>query len=139
MILKADKYVELVEEAGLPPGQAWVPPGFFFGWAVEAGLHNAEEFEDAESLELLASYRQRRITAPALFAALGGVLDEESLNAEGYEFAEEYVGYAEGQYFGDFNTEFADAGPTRWHVADTWENYDQIKACIERRYRAWRA
>nr|WP_203907785.1 hypothetical protein [Rhizocola hellebori] len=126
-----------MEAERLPPDRAFVPAGFFFGWAVEAGLHNEEELLGDDVSGLLRRFSDRELTAARLFHSLAGMLDEETLNDSGYAFAEDYVGWNAGQYFDDFRQLLARQLPTVWHVEDTWANYDRMKAQIEARYRTW--
>src|SRR6187549_3569236 len=112
MIHNARKHVDSVVAEGLPAGRAYVPAGFFLGWAVENGLHNEEEL--AESEEWLHRFLDRSLTAPELLAAFDGVIDDETLDETGYAFAEEYVGWNAGQYFSELVRLFA--VPSVWHV-----------------------
>jgi hypothetical protein len=137
MIYNARKHIDSVGDMQLPSERAFVPAGFFFGWAVEAGLHNEEELAADDIAGLLSRFKARDLTAPRLFDSLAGVLDEETLDETGYAFAEDYVGWDAGQYFNEFRQLLGGQLPTIWHVEDTWANYDRMKAHIETRYRTW--
>ncbi len=137
MIHNATKHVDSVKRELLPPERAFIPGGFLFGWAIEAGRHNTEELLGDDVAAVLRGFEHRELTAASLFESLGGMLDEETLDEAGYAFAESYVGWDAGQYFADFRQLLAPHLPSIWHVADTWANYDRMKAHVETRYRTW--
>jgi hypothetical protein len=58
------------------------------------------------------------------------------LNDDGNAFSKTY--YApEDLYFRDYHATLALDLPSDYHAADTWENYDRLKATIDRRYIEW--
>jgi hypothetical protein len=115
--------------------------GMFLAWIICNQLEG--ELLQQESAESLSAVRQRRITGrDFLFAECDGKFWEEDLNDEGNRFAKAY--YADstgnyGAYLVDYTNCFRKAGPTLYHVADSWDNYDRLEPVITRRYFAQRS
>ncbi len=128
------------EQQPLPKGHAATHIGMFLAWAVLNGLEN--DFHHHHSAALLDRLRRREITGRQFFeAACREQFAEKDLNVEGNAFAEYYYRDASGQrgaYFTDYKQVLAARLPSFWHVADTWENYDQLAPVITRRYEEWK-
>lgn len=67
------------------------------------------------------------------------VYDKAKSHHEGDRFARSYFDFDRGAYLDDYETHLAADLPSLYHVSNSWENYDTIKACIDRRYAAWKA
>src|SRR6185436_6550610 len=69
--------------------------------------------------------------------ACDGVFMEDMLSEEGNGFAQYYFDFERGQYLRDYGELLAKGLPTMYHVADSWANYERLKARIDKRYREW--
>lgn len=79
------------------------------------------------------------MTPGAFFLRLcAGKFTDEDLNDEGNAFAATYFDLQKGKYIADYEAIFGKDGPTIYHVADTWENYDRIAPLLDDRLTAWR-
>jgi hypothetical protein len=79
------------------------------------------------------------MTPGAFFLRLcDGKFTDEDLNDEGNAFAGAYFDLQKGKYIADYETIFGKDGPTIYHVADTWENYDRIAPLLDDRLTTWR-
>lgn len=116
----------------LPAKAGATHTGMFFAWALLSGLA-AEDFPDD-----LSRLRDRRITPGAFFLACSGKFTDEDLNDEGNAFAAAYFDLQKGKYITDYEATFGKDGPTLYHVADSWENYDRIAPLLDDRFKAWR-
>ena len=123
---------DVVAAHGLGPHQAFVPLGMWFGWVLENQLQAAEL-----DPTIGQRFARRESTGPTLFEELGGVLGPSLLGRHAAEFADSYIGYAEGQYFDDLEEWFP--VPTMFHVFDTWENYEWTRIKLVARYSEWRS
>jgi hypothetical protein len=127
------------EDEPLPKGHAATHIGMFLAWAVQNGLESDHHRE--RSGELLGRLRRREITCRRFFEAVcGDRFSERDLSAEGNAFAQYYYVDEAGQrgpYFADYKRLLAAGLPSFWHVADTWDNYEEIAAVINRRYEEW--
>lgn len=130
---KANWHSEGEFPADLDPFQAHVHIGMFLGWLVERGL-TSEEFRE-DFAEDLAEFRARTLTGPRLLERADGTLDDEMLSEPGADFAGEYYPDA---YVADFTEVLAQNLPTPYHVADTWPNFERLKARLDQRFKAWR-
>jgi len=129
------------EAEPLPKGHAATHIGMFLAWAVLNGLEG--DFHRQRSAAHLARLRRREMTGRQFFeAACGDRFAEKDLSDEGNAFAQYYyvdeAGHR-GPYFDDYKRTLAAGRPSFWHVADTWDNYDQIAAVISRRYAEWKS
>jgi hypothetical protein len=128
------------ETETLPRGHAATHIGMFLAWAAFNGLVN--DLHEQRSAELLAKLRRREITGRQFFeAACKEQFAEKDLNVEGNAFAEIYYRDQSGErgsYFTDYKRVLAARLPSFWHVADTWENYDQLAPVISRRFTEWK-
>ncbi|MGH7457354.1 MAG: hypothetical protein ACRENG_38750, partial [bacterium] len=74
----------------------------------------------------------------SLYRAVGGVLSEDMLTAEGNAFTQQYFDFDNGQYLDDYDELLAEHLPSFFHVAETWENYDILAKRIDERFTAWK-
>lgn len=127
---KAKYHYEGDFPAALERSQAFVHIGMLLGWLVGSGLVSNEFSADFDSE--MKDYRDRKITGPALFRLIGGVLASDILNAEGNRFSLEY--YDGGAYLDDYCDVLVGSLPTIYHVQDTWDNFDALRLRIDQRY-----
>ena len=120
----------------LDDGQAFVHAGLFLGWVIEAGLYSEEFADDFE--EEIEQFKARKLTGPGVYRVADGVFASDMLGEEGVAFARAYYDREDGGYLDDFESLLAGGLPTMYHVRDTWENYDRLKATIDERFAAWR-
>lgn len=113
---------------GLAPQQLYVPGGFFLGWVVENRLEGRGVGD-----VLRERFERRQITGPAMFARVGGVLDQDTLGPHAAEFAAAYL----PRYFDDVAEQFP--VPTIFDIRDTWHNYEWIRITLVDRYAEWRS
>lgn len=122
---------------GLPQEQAYVHAGLFLGWLVERDL--VSDFFREESEEAIAQFRARSLTGPQLYESWDGALTDDMLSDEGNAFAADYFDISDGAYVTEYEQLLADGLESIYHVADTWENYDRLRAHLDRRFADWRA
>ena len=131
----ASKMDEITDDNGLPESQGYVPGGMFLGWIIENGLYNQEELESSE--ESIDKFRKRELSGPQLLASdFDGKIDDEILNEQGIAFGDYY--FDSRRYYDDFEEHLAKGLKTKFHVLDTWANYDAIKNVIDKRYAEWK-
>jgi len=121
---------------GLPTENAYTHTGMFLAWLADRGLLSQEFAEDFH--EDLQQLKERKITPGRIFEIVDGVLASDMLNEDGNAFSKTYYYAPEGMYFRDYHATLALTLPSDYHAADTWENYDKLKATIDRRYNEWR-
>lgn len=108
--------------------------GMFLAWALLSG--HAGEIHRRGLAEALTALRARHLTGHELLVTqCGGRLTEDDLDEEGNAFADAYY---RAPYLQDYADVLARDLPSLYHVADTWENYDQIAPVITRAFEAWR-
>ena len=134
---KAKYHYEGKFPRGLATTQAFVHTGLFLGWLIDRGL-TSDEFL-AESSAAVARFKAREITGPQIYAEWDGCLLSSMLSDEGNAFAAAYFDFDRGQYLNDYEELFLGGLPSLYHVSDTWENYERLKARIDERYTTWRA
>jgi hypothetical protein len=120
----------------LTDSQGFVHTGMFLGWLVDRGLVS-EEFEEGTT-EGIAAFKQRTLTGPQLYESWDGVLADDMLSDEGNEFARHYFDFHTGQFVDDYDELLSNDLPSMYHVEDTWENYDTLRARIDQRHREWK-
>jgi hypothetical protein len=59
---------------------------------------------------------------------------DDMLNGEGKAFSQAYFDFERGPFLVDYEQLLGKSLPTLYHVADTWENYDLLKARIDERF-----
>lgn len=121
----------------LPDEAGATHTGMFVAWALLSGLAGELHVDDfAEDLEVL---KRREIAPGAYFLrCCDGKFTDEDLNDEGNAFAAAYFEFETGQYLADYERTLAGELPTTYHVADTWENFDQLRPILDQRLREWR-
>ena len=121
---------------GLSQVQAFVHTGMFLGWVIDNGLYSEEFGEDCE--EDIEAFRQRSMTGPEVYRRCDGVLADDMLSTTGNRFVRFYFDFKKGAYLRDYKELLAARLPSLYHVLDTWENYDRLKARIDQRFQEWK-
>ena len=116
--------------------QGFVHTGMFLGWIIDTDLYS-EDFADDFKSEI-RKFKARKLTGSGVYASADGVFEEEMLNSEGLAFTKAYFDFDKGQYLTDYDKLLSGKLPTMYHVQDTWENYDHLKAQIDKRFAAWK-
>lgn len=116
--------------------QAYVHTGLFLGWIIDNHLYSSD-FEEEFAKEI-TKFKARQMTGPDVYKAGDGVFMDEMLNDEGLEFAQAYFDFDKGEYLKDYEKVLTKKLPTMYHVKDSWENYNLLKPCIDKRFAAWR-
>ena len=122
----------------LPPAAGATHIGMFLTWAILQGL--AGKFHLEHSPGPLEQLRQRTITpAQFLIRACGEKFTDQDLSEEGNAFAKAYFKSENRRidYLNDYQDTLGYAGPSVYHVADTWENYDLLAPVIQKRFDDW--
>ena len=119
----------------LPIEQVFVYTGLFLGWLVEQRL-TSEEFEEDFGADL-QRVRSGDLSGPAIYHIIDGAFVEDMLSVDGNTFTQAYYVPPEG-YPADFAALLCSGLPTAYHVLDTRENYQRLKATIDQRFEAWR-
>jgi hypothetical protein len=92
------------------------------------------------STRTIKPLRQRATTPGAfLLRSLDGKFTSGLLTAQGNEFASSYYDFEKGEYLNDYETTLGKGLKDLYYVADTWQNYDQLKPVIDRRFAEWKA
>ncbi len=120
---------------GLPPENGATHIGMFLAWAIDRDL--VGELLRGDCIDELVSLQARRTTpGEFLLRCCDGKLTDEDLDELGNEFAKAYY---EKDYLVDYEGVLGGDLETLYHVADTWENFDQIKPVINARFDVWKA
>jgi hypothetical protein len=120
---------DLLDEAGA------THTGMFLAWALLSGL--AGDIHINEIPEGLVSLQKRSTTPGQFFLSYcDGKFTDEDLNEEGNAFTVDY--YQEGAFFEDYEEAVAADLPAIYYVADTWENFDQLKPIFDQTLREWK-
>jgi hypothetical protein len=120
----------------LAPEQGFVHTGMFVGWLIERGLLSSELLEDFPDLG--GAFLARSKTGPEVFQLMDGALTDEDLTDEGNDFAETYFDFEKGLYVHDYEELLCGDLPTMYHVRDSWENYETLRARIDERFAQWK-
>lgn len=120
---------------GLPRSQACVHAGLFLGWVIDRGLVSAAFAGDFP--QLLEAFRSRRKTGPQVYALAGGILASDMLSDVGNAFARAYYDLESGHFLAEYEALLASSLPSAYHVADTWPNYEKLRAHLDARFDAW--
>lgn len=120
------------------PHQSYVHTGLFVCWLVDSGLIE-DDFrnENHIGIHLLLS---RQITPSQFYADyLDGVFDADGLTQEAIKFTTDYFDFEKGKYVADYlaTLDPDDSLPSIFHIADSWSNYDKLKATIHTNYVLW--
>ena len=136
--------------ANLPNENAATHIGMFLNWCIDNNLISEELEEDAE--EELEQIKNRELTgAEFLIQVCDEKLVDDDLNEMGNEFAADYyedetefaTKYSSYgmDYSQTFDKQAEQSGveySSFYHVENTFENYDLIKAVIDQRFEEWR-
>src|SRR5262245_9153966 len=115
----------------LPPENGGTHVGMFLAWALLRGLEG--DLHREGSADGLDAVRTRAMTGrDFVFERCDGAFTDEDLSDEGNAFASAYYNSEDEEwgYMIDYGTVFESDGPTVYHVADTWENFDRIAPMI---------
>jgi len=118
----------------LPIEQAYLHIGMYMGWMIENELYS-ESFLDESEIQMFRFMRQE-ISCTVLSEIWDGHLGPEMFNDEGNAFSEHY--YLAGNYVEDYITTLCKDYPTMYHVVDSWENYNSMRAKLNERFAAWK-
>jgi|SoiMethySBSTD1v2_1073268.scaffolds.fasta_scaffold163940_2 hypothetical protein len=119
----------------LPLMQAYVHSGMFMGWLADNDLIDTR---DSSYADRVAQFKKREITCSKLYEAMGEGLLTDMLTEEGDDFAYDYFEFSRGSFISDYRELLVNGLPTDYHVADTWANYEKLRARIDERYRRWK-
>ncbi|EIQ00847.1 hypothetical protein OpiT1DRAFT_05403 [Opitutaceae bacterium TAV1] len=120
----------------LPIYQGYVHIGLYLGWAVERGF--AGKLLNKDFTEEVSQFLNGRISGPRLLEITDGVLDDQMLSEEGNRFTSAYYGAEKDGYYSDYEATFPHMDSI-YHVQNTPESFDKIKACLDGRLATWRA
>lgn len=120
--------------ASLPIEQAYVHIGMYLGWVIDSDLYS-EYFEDEASNQIFR-FKRREISCTILSELWEGYLGHQFFSRTGNMFT--YYYYAGGLFRSDYNELLAGTLPSLYHVNDTWENYEKMKARIDMRLQDWK-
>ena len=70
---------------------------------------------------------------------MDGVLHIDEISEIGNRFSLEYFDFGSGKYLKDYEKLLGKGLPSLFHVQDTWENYEKIKAVIDKRFLSWKS
>jgi hypothetical protein len=133
---KAKYHIEGDFPDGLNKSQAHVPTGFFVAWLAMKPLVSEEILFDFKNE--VDSLKTKTVSPSSLYRAVGGVLSEDMLTAEGNAFTQQYFDFDHGQYLDDYDELLSEHLPSFFHVADTWKNYDVLAKRIDERFAVWK-
>jgi hypothetical protein len=120
--------------SNLPTENGGTHIGMFLAWCIVNGLEGDLHKDDSQ--DSIALVRSRKMTGREfLFKECDEKFWEEDLNETGNAFAKSY--YVSNQYITDYEHVLGENVETLYHVQDTWENFDRIKAVIDIKYKKW--
>lgn len=118
----------------LPIEQAYVHIGMYLGWVIDNDLYS-EYFEEEADMQIFR-FKRREISCTILSEIWDGYLGFELFNKEGNMFT--YYYYGGGLYKGDYDEALVKKLPSIYHVKDSWDNYNEIRARIDVRFNDWK-
>jgi hypothetical protein len=118
----------------LPIEQAYVHIGIYLGWIIENSLYS--EFFEEEASNQIFRFKRREISCTILSEIWDGYLGHELFDQTGNMFT--YYYYAGGLYRRDYEEVLVESLPSLYHVQDTWENYEKMKARMDMRFQDWK-
>jgi len=118
------------------PDQAYVPTGLFLAWVALKGLLNTET--NAQWGREIEALKARLLSPSSFFRTIGGVFEQSLLTDDGRLFTQEYFDFDNGAYLDDLDDVLAASLPSLFHIADTWENFDELARRIEDRFTKWK-
>jgi hypothetical protein len=114
--------------------QGYVHIGFYLTWLIEKGFFKYDN--DEILIKEIEKIKNRKITGAEFFEKnLDGVLLDEDLTEKGNEFTFEY--YEKGDFLEDYSEKLGKDLPTLYHIKDNWENYDELKPILEKKFKNW--
>lgn len=117
----------------LPIEQAYVHIGIYLGWIIESDLYS-EHFEEEADIQIFR-FKRREISCTILSEIWDGYLGHELFSRKGNMFT--YYYYGGGLYHTDYKDTIMKDLPSIYHVKDTWENYEKMKARMDLRFSDW--
>jgi hypothetical protein len=118
----------------VPIEQAYIHIGMYMGWIIESALYS-EYFEEEGSNQIFR-FKRKEISCTILSEIWDGHLQPEIINDLGNMFTTYY--YESGLYNSDYSSLLVKDLPSKFHVTDTWENYEKIKQVINARFTEWK-
>ena len=115
--------------------QAMVHTGMYLGWIIDTGLYSEEFAQDQAAID---AFKARTMTGPQVYQKHDGCFTGDMLNDEGNAFSQFYYDIEYGRYLADYEDTLCQNLPSLYHVKDTWENYNRIKAVIDTRFLGWK-
>ena len=119
----------------LPIEQAYVHIGMYLGWIIDSALYS-EYFEEEASNQIFR-FKRREISCTILSEVWDGYLGFELFSREGNLFTYHY--YGGGLYKTDYDEILVKTLPSIYHVVDSWENYEKMRARINERFANWKS
>lgn len=117
--------------------QGFVHTGMFLGWLADNDLMS-DQFKSDFEIEI-QEFKNQKLTGSQIFATCcDGVLMLEDVNELGNRFALHYFDFDKGQYLADYEATLSANLQTMYHVADTWDNYNKLKAVLAKRFTDWK-
>ena len=81
-------------------------------------------------------FKRREISCTILSELWDGYLGFELFSDHGNLFT--YYYYGGGLYYQDYQRVLVKTLPSIYHVTDSWENYEKMKACMDLRFQDWK-
>ena len=119
----------------LPIEQAYVHIGMYLGWIIDSALYS-EYFEEEASNQIFR-FKRREISCTILSEVWDGYLGFELFSREGNLFTYHY--YGGGLYKTDYDEILVKTLPSIYHVVDSWENYEKMRARINESFANWKS
>jgi len=128
--------------ADLPDEAGATHTGMYVAWALLAGLSGDIHITDFP--KDIPRLQERSLTPGAFFlSACDGKFTDEDLSEEGNAFTSQYFDFEKGQYLADYEAILGQGLPDNpnslYYVADTWDNFDNLRPVLDRRLAKWRA
>lgn len=134
---KAKYHDESVSAAGLPDNHSCNHTVPILRWLIENNL--VSDIFLTEGKDALEKYRLGDLSIQGLYDWWDRCLISDMLSDEGNEFAMKYFDFERGKYIGDYKAALQGDLPTEFHIQYTENNYQQLRAIIDRRYLEWKA
>jgi hypothetical protein len=132
---KTKYHLETTEEYGLLESHASHHTLYFLRWLIENDMMSEDFMSETQPLN---EYRSNNRTILSLYEWWDCCLIDDMLSDEGNAFAQHYFDFEKGQYIHDYIGLLQGNLPSEFHIDFTDENYAQLKAIIDKRYRQWK-
>ncbi len=132
---KAKYHGDTIQGFGLSEEHAANHTVFFLRWLIERDLVSDEFLQ--ESGDALIRFRSGEASIHELYESWDRCLIDNMLSQVGNAFALHYFEFDRGQYLQDYAATLQTDLPSEFHVQYTEDNYQKIRAVIERRYQEW--